>query len=98
MYINFYDILLGAFSSHFSKLAYYLMIGHHFQLLPFISLDYPLACDTTDHCSLNDIMRRNFTINDVINHCPECQKLGKEGLPWGIHDGSDADPCGIYST
>ena len=44
------DIFIGAFTGHFSKLGYYLMVGRTMKLLPFVSLDYSLACDTTDVC------------------------------------------------
>ena len=86
------DIFLGAFSSHFSKIAYYIMAGEKMFLPPFISLDYPLSCDTTDACSAEDIIRRNLTIEQIISRAPECQREDDGG--W-VEKGRD--PCGIYA-
>jgi hypothetical protein len=89
--MRFGDIFLGAFTSHFSKLSYYLMIGTKFALLPFVSMDYPLSCDTVDDCTHQDIANRNQTIEKIINWAPEC--LRQEDGGW-MRD--ERDPCGIY--
>ncbi len=34
------------------------MAGHKMRVPPFVSLDYPLSCDTVDVCSTADIARR----------------------------------------
>ena len=85
------DIFLGAFSSHFSKVAYYSMVGQHLRVLPFMSLDYPLDCDTTDSCTPQDIEARHPTMEDLATWAPECLR-GK--LPWS--PGENSDPCGVY--
>lgn len=89
------DIFLGAFTSHFSKLAYYMMVGTRMRLPPFISLDYPLSCDTIDSCSTTDLELRNFTIEDIVSRAPECQRTIKGKLRGSVEAGDD--PCGIYS-
>ena len=48
------------------------MIGHHFNIIPFISIDYPLSCDAIDACSDFDIMKRNFTLEQMILHTSDC--------------------------
>jgi hypothetical protein len=88
------DIFLGGFASHFSKLAYYIMAGTLMRLPLFISVDYPLSCDTSDRCGDEDIKRRFTTVEDMIQHAVECQRLGQEGVPWGPK--GQEDPCGIY--
>jgi hypothetical protein len=85
------DIFLGAFSSHFSKVAYYSMVGQHLRVLPFVSLDYPLDCDTTDSCTPQDLEARHPTMEDLATWAPECLR-GK--LPWS--PGENSDPCGVY--
>jgi hypothetical protein len=81
--------------SHFSKLAYYLMAGAKMRLPPFVSLDYPLSCDTVDKCEDTDIKRRYKGMIDMIFHTVECQRLGDEGVGWGPRENDD--PCGIYN-
>ena len=85
------DIFLGAFSSHFSKLAYYAMVGRQMRPLPFRSLDYPLACDTSDACTAEDIRSRGMDVERIVMWAPECLR---GVLPWS--PGNDRDPCGIY--
>lgn len=85
------DIFLGAFTSHFSKIAYYAMVGHHMRVLPFHSLDYPLSCDTTDTCTKEDLAHRNLTIEQMVQWVPECLHGVLDWSP-----SSDRDPCGIY--
>jgi hypothetical protein len=85
------DIFLGAFTSHFSKVAYFSMVGQHMRILPFISLDYPLDCDTTDSCTSEDLEKRHSSMEDLATWAPECYR-GK--LPWS--PGEDKDPCGVY--
>jgi hypothetical protein len=68
------DIFLGTFTSHFSKLAYYMMVGKRLRIAPFISLDYSLACDTVDICSDDEVLSHNFTIEDIITRTVECQR------------------------
>jgi len=86
------DIFLGAFSSHFSKIAYFAMVGHHMRVLPFSSLDYSLECDTTDSCTNEDIKKRNLTMEALVTWAPECIR---GVLPWSPSEKSD--PCGIYN-
>ena len=45
------DMFLGAFSSHYSKLAYYMICGHSMRIPPFVSLDVPLPCTPFMDCS-----------------------------------------------
>ena len=87
------DIFLGAFTSHFSKLSYYLMAGSQMRIPPFISVDYPLSCGTTDHCSDRYIRSNNRTIEEIIKWTPECLRRSSGG--W-LAD--DADDCGLYTT
>jgi hypothetical protein len=87
------DIFIGAFSSHFSKLAYYVMAGRQMRLPPFISLDVPLSCDTMDTCATKDIAKRDQSVLDIIQWAPECLRKWDGG--WLE---SDRDPCGIYSS
>lgn len=89
--MRFGDIFLGAFTSHFSKLSYYLMVGTKFALLPFVSMDYPLSCDTVDDCTHQDISNRNQSIERIINWAPECLRQEDGGWMRG-----ERDPCGIY--
>jgi hypothetical protein len=86
------DIFLGAFSSHYSKLAYYLISGSKMRPIPFISVDYTLACDQLDSCSDDDIAKRPHTLVDIINWAPECIHNLRE---WSPRD--NEDPCGIYT-
>eukprot|EP00602_Paraphysomonas_sp_CaronLab_P007561 CAMPEP_0185022302 /NCGR_PEP_ID=MMETSP1103-20130426/5009_1 /TAXON_ID=36769 /ORGANISM="Paraphysomonas bandaiensis, Strain Caron Lab Isolate" /LENGTH=207 /DNA_ID=CAMNT_0027554307 /DNA_START=670 /DNA_END=1293 /DNA_ORIENTATION=- len=85
------DIFVGAFSSHFSKLSFYLMAGARMRIPPFISLDHPLSCDTVDSCSESDIASRIATIEDIIKWAPECVRKSGGGWIEEYHD-----PCGIY--
>lgn len=85
------DIFLGCFSSHFSKLIYYRMVGHHMRILPFKSLDYPLSCDTVDACDAQDILNRGMTMERIAMWAVECIR---NASPWS--PGGDRDPCGIY--
>lgn len=87
------DIFLGAFTSHFSKLTFYLMVGQQMRIPPFVSLDYPLSCDTVDNCSDNDITRRGLSIADIIGWAPECVRAQHGG--W-VRDNLDA--CGVYMS
>jgi hypothetical protein len=89
--MKFGDLFLGAFTSHFSKLSFYLLVGTKMSLLPFVSLDYPLSCDTVDDCAENDIMARRQSIEMIINRAPECLRQEEGGWMRG-----DRDPCGIY--
>jgi len=66
------DIFLGSFAGHFSKIAYYIMSGAQMRLPPFISLDYPLSCDTVEGCSDSQVLARNQTVEDIIVRAPEC--------------------------
>jgi hypothetical protein len=86
------DIFLGAFSSHYSKLAYYLMSGSKMRPIPFISVDFTLACDQLDQCTDETISARPHTINDMINYAPECLH---NVLPWSPQE--NEDPCGVYT-
>jgi hypothetical protein len=86
------DIFLGAFSSHYSKLSYYLMSGSKMRAIPFISVDYTLACDQLDTCTDETIGKRPHSINDMINWAPECIR---NVLEWSPR--ADEDPCGIYT-
>lgn len=88
------DIFLGCFTGHFSKLAFYLMAGKRMRVPPFWSLDYSLACDTTDVCTDEHVKSKAFTIEDMITWAPECRRDG--GLEWGPQ--GNQDPCGIYSS
>lgn len=89
--MKFGDIFLGAFTSHYSKLSYYLMIGTKMKLLPFISLDYPLSCDTVNDCTHDEIKQINPSVLDIINWAPECRRVNDNGWMQG-----QRDPCGIY--
>jgi hypothetical protein len=42
------------------------MSGHAMRVLPFLSLDYPLARDTVMRCRDEDVFRRNMTMEDMI--------------------------------
>jgi len=64
------DIFLGGFASHFSKVAYYMMVGHHQRLLPYISVDFPLGCDTIDSCNMDEPFLKTLTIEDMISRSP----------------------------
>ena len=86
------DIFLGAFSSHFSKLGYYIMAGYKMRLPPFVSLDLPLSCDTVDACGMANIMSRRQRVVDIIRWAPECLRKWDGG--W-LED--DRDPCGVYA-
>ena len=86
------DIFLGAFSSHFSKLLYYSMVGQHMRILPFRSLDYPLSCDSVDVCDKDDITKRGMTMERIAMWAPECIR---GALPWS--PSGKRDPCGIYT-
>ena len=86
------DIFLGAFSSHYSKLSYYLMSGSKMRAIPFISVDYTLSCDQLDTCTDETIGKRPHSINDMINWAPECIH---NVLDWSPRPGED--PCGIYT-
>ena len=80
------DIFIGAFSSHFSKLAFYAMAGHNFRIPAFVSLDYPLSCDTIDSCGDDDISHRNQSVEDIIFRAPDCQdRINMQSK----------DPCGL---
>jgi hypothetical protein len=85
------DIFLGAFTSHFSKLSFYLMVGQQMRIPPFISLDYPLSCDTVDKCSDADIAARGLSVAEMIGWAPECTRKQHGG--W-VRD--DLDACGVY--
>ena len=85
------DIFLGALSSHFSKLGFYIMAGHKMRLPPFVSLDLPLGCDTVDSCGMADIMARRQSVLDIIQWAPECRRKWDGG--WIEND---RDPCGMY--
>lgn len=93
------DIFVGTFTSHYSKIAYYSMAGNKLRLPPFVSLDYPLSCDTIDNCADEDIKIRNQTIEEIIERAPECQHKHptlKSNLEGRVNDKND--PCGIYVT
>ena len=86
------DIFLGAFSSHYSKMAYYLMSGSKMRPIPFISVDYTLSCDTLDDCTNENIAKRPHSLIDIINHAPDCIHNLREFSPRDYED-----PCGIYT-
>lgn len=87
------DMFLGAFTSHYSKLAYYLMAGYQMRIPPFISLDYPLSCDTIDDCSNEDIRIRNQTVEEIIYRSAECERPSQRRISYM---GDTADSCGVY--
>ena len=60
-------LLSGAYTSHYSKLAWYLMAGVQMRLPPFVSLDYPLTCDYNQNCENNGY---NMTVEQMIYHAP----------------------------
>lgn len=73
--LQFGDIMMGSMASTFAKVGYYLMVGHHLRVIPFFSLDYPLACETADPCDFDvpwskqdlyqlDLLRREKNSND----------------------------------
>lgn len=62
------DLFLGAFSSHFSKIAYYLTLGHKLRLAPFISLDHPLTCTTMQRCDHEWLSRDDVDLQFVIEN------------------------------
>lgn len=88
------DIFLGAFSGHLSKVFYYLMAGQQMRLPPFVSLDYPLSCDTIDICSDVDVLARKQTIEGIISRAPECQRKRSGRVDGWVQPWSD--PCGLY--
>lgn len=85
------DVFIGAFTSHFSKLAFYNMVGSQFRIPPFVSLDYTLACDTVDNCRADEISRRKMTIESMLTWTPECFREVDGGY---VHD--KLDNCGLY--
>jgi len=76
------EFFVGAFSSHYSKISYYINLGHQMRLTPFISLDFPLSCDTAE-CGEGNGM----SVRSIIMNAPEC---GGEG-----YDNHPGDRCGI---
>lgn len=85
------DIFLGAFSSHFSKLIFYMMAGYQQVIPPFVSMDYCLGCETTDVCSKDAIAERGTTIDHMIVRTVECMKESDDGY---MHEAFDH--CGLY--
>ena len=89
------DVFIGAFSGHFSKIAYYLMAGVKMTVPPFISVDFPIGCDTVQNCTEIDIINRKLTIEDVISNAPECIRRNFSTTGWGwLADNEDS--CGVY--
>ena len=68
------DIFIGTLASHFSKLLYASMVGYQMRMLPFISLDFPMVCDTIDVCSDNEVLGRNQTMEEIILRNPACER------------------------
>lgn len=87
------DVFLGAFTSHFSKLVYYMMVGHQLTLPPFLSMDYPLGCETVDACATADIEFRETTIERMMARTQECLRESEGGFMHESHD-----HCGFYKT
>jgi hypothetical protein len=83
------SFFIGTFTSIYSKLMYYRMIGFKMRLLPFISLDYPISCEAYEKCSTADIEKRFSTVEAMILHSQDC-----ESYPGDLcrlkFDGSDA--------
>ena len=69
------------------------MVGENMRLVPFISLDFPMSCDTIDLCSEEDIMLRNQSIEDILYRTPNCQRNDQSLIGWAT---VEQDPCGIY--
>ena len=44
------QVFLTTLSSTYSRLAFFAAAGHHAMVPPFISLDYPLSCESLDLC------------------------------------------------
>ena len=87
------DIFLGTFASHYSKLIYFTMVGEKMRLVPFVSLDFPMSCDTVDLCADEDVLMRKQTIEDIIYRSPNCQRGSPSLIGWVS---GAQDPCGIY--
>ena len=88
------DFFLGTFASHYSKLIYFNMVGEKMRLVPFISLDFPMSCDTIDLCGDEDVIPRNQSIEDIIYRTPNCQRQNNFNLIGWVT--ATQDPCGIY--
>ena len=69
------DIFIGTFASHFSKNLYSAMVGYQMRMIPFISLDFPIACDTVDYCSDAAILSRRQTIEEIVLRGPSCERV-----------------------
>lgn len=97
------DIFIGTLASHFSKLLYASMVGYQMRMLPFISLDFPMVCDTIDACSDNEVLGRNQTIEEIVLRNPACERAGairsnlfaESGLAGWLPE--DKDNCNIYN-
>ena len=74
------DIFIGTLASHFSKLLYSAMVGYQMRILPFISLDFPMVCDTIDSCSNQEILGRNQTIEEIVLRNPSCERADGEKI------------------
>jgi hypothetical protein len=90
------DIFLGGFASHFSKVAYYAMAGSQMRIPAFISLDFPLSCDTVDFCTDEFVRSKYVDLDTMINRVAECMRRNAGGVSWGPKERED--PCGIYTT
>ena len=69
------DIFIGTLASHFSKNLYSAMVGYQMRMIPFISLDFPIACDTVDYCSDAAILSRRQTIEEIVLRGPSCERV-----------------------
>jgi hypothetical protein len=69
-------MVTGDWRSHMSKLAYYLMAGAKMRLPPFVSLDFPLSCDTIEDCNDDNIHQRYQGLQEMISHARECLRVG----------------------
>ena len=67
------SFFIGTFTSIYSKLMYYRMIGYKLRLLPFISLDFPISCEAYEKCSNADIEKRFSTVESMILHSQDCE-------------------------
>lgn len=75
------DIFIGGYASHFSKITYYMMVGYRQRLLPYISVDFPLGCDTIDSCKLDEEFLKDLTVEDMIARAPYADEWYKSLTP-----------------
>jgi hypothetical protein len=64
--LRYGDIFLGAFSSQYSKIGYFLMAGEQQTIPPFLSLDVPLACAIHFNCSMAVLSHVNYSVMEVL--------------------------------